>query len=72
MKSRLQAFRELGEHTAQIVGSFGKLWETVQTAGTDPVALDKFALQAITLSQSLGILAERAQQLSEDILDGEE
>jgi hypothetical protein len=47
-------------------------WSHVKNASSDPTALDKFALQAVAASQALGIIAERAQQLAEEILDGEE
>lgn len=71
-KTRAEAFAELGEHTARIVSGFGAVWQQARAHHTDPVALDKLALQALTISQALGILAERSQQLAEALLDGED
>jgi hypothetical protein len=72
MSSRSQALVELGEHVIQLSSSMGAAWNNAKAALADPVALDKFALQAITVSQALGQIAERAQQLSEELLDGDE
>lgn len=71
MKTRAQSLTELAEHTMQLTSGMGGAWNAAKSALGDPVALDKFALQAITISQALGIVAERAQQLAEDLLDGE-
>ncbi len=71
-KTRAEAFTELGEHTARIAAGFGGVWQQARSHQHDPVALDKLALQALTISQALGILAERSQQLAEALLDGED
>lgn len=70
-KNRNESMIELGDHTAQLCGTMAAAWANAKAGIGDPVALDKFALQAVTVSQALGIVAERAQQLAEELLDGE-
>lgn len=71
MKSRTAALAELGEHVIQIAASMPGAWKQIQGAIGDPVALDKFALQCVTVSQALGQLGERSQELAEQLLDGD-
>jgi hypothetical protein len=72
MKDRRQALTELGDHVLKLSSSMGGAWGQAKSALGDPVALDQFALQAVTVSQALGQLAERSQQLAEELLDGED
>jgi len=72
VNARTQALTELGDHSMQVARAIVGAWGQVKGQLGDPVALDKFALQLLTVSQALGQLSERTQQLAEVILDGEE
>lgn len=67
--TREEHLTELGQQVAALCGSMPKMIQDACNNARNPVALDKFALQATSVSQALAQLGERAQQQVESLLD---
>lgn len=63
-------FLALAEHTGKLLSGFGQAVQGTN-AGTDPIALDKFAIHCRALAEALSQTAERAAELAGTLLDSD-
>lgn len=69
---RARALIELGDQMVTVCSSVPGAWQKTKDHLREPVAIDRFVLQAHTAADALMILAQRAQEFAGDLLDGED